>query len=212
MWPGAAMLVEAARRWLTYRPGWGLPCGMMDQTRYLGYWSTRGEASSPPPIVCLCTFRFSESSKMYFHTPVMTRSSPGYEVAGCEYSRFVQDSFRIGELVNLGFGIGGRFTVTHDSDDAGRVRSRTDFRFNQVPTHPPSRRPRQRRCECPGFDRTWRSGTAEGEQAGGSREDPSPSHTQATNKSARWALVSPCEQGGAGATKRGEVGPGEALS
>ena len=73
------------------------------------------------------TFRFS--SEMYFHTPVMRGSSPGYEVAGREYSRFVQDLFRIGELVNLGFGIGGRFTVTHDSDDAGRVRSQTDFRF-----------------------------------------------------------------------------------
>jgi hypothetical protein len=30
----------------------------------------------------------------------MMGSSPGYEVAGCEYSRFVQDLFRIGESVN----------------------------------------------------------------------------------------------------------------
>ena len=65
-----------------------------------------------------------------------------------------------------------------------------------------SGRPRQpeRRCECPGLDRrTWRSGTAEGELVGGSRGD------YTSNKSARWALVSPCEQGGAEATKWGEL-------
>jgi hypothetical protein len=44
----------------------------------------------------------------------------GYEVAGCEYSRFVQDLFGIGELFRIGesvdswLGIGGRFTVSRD--------------------------------------------------------------------------------------------------
>jgi hypothetical protein len=128
------------------------------------------------------TFRFS--SEMYFHTPVMRGSSPDTKWRGASTRDLLRiSSCSASEVAGSGIrGIGeswfwDRRSIYRDSR-LGRCRAGAEPDGLSIPTHPPSRRSRQRRCECPGLDRTWRSGTAEGEQEGGSREDPS--HT--TNK------------------------------